>query len=272
MSNTMHDLLASAVDGRERSLARGTTFADEHRAPVRRTIQARRVATYAGMGTVAAIATVSAGYGAQAWSASPATLFPGGGASTSSSAQTEFPSLAKEVSVTLVQVPYDYSVYEPRENDWIYVYYASLGVTDMIPFPGSGLWYPGIPDVPSDAVVVALHGNSDRYDLAAQGMESDIGAFPGWTVPDDGAIGGDLIGDRSAASFDYTPDGQNATITWDVIGDVSSTTRWGIHYFMLNGDIVTEVEGRSNPDAIEVTAMFDPAMFVPAMANTPSSS
>jgi hypothetical protein len=39
---------------------------------------------------------------------------------------------------------------------------------------------------------------------------------------------------------------------------VSSTTEWGVRYFMADGRLVTVAEGESNPDAIEVVAMFVP--------------
>ena len=246
MSTTMHDLLASAVEGRERSLAHGTAFAEGHGAPVRRTIRVRRVATYAGTGAVAAVATVGAGFGVYAWAASASTLSPVGNPSGEPSAS---PSAAQEVggsrTVTLVQVPIDESVYLPGDTDRLYVYYATLGEADMVPFPASGIWYPGIADVPSDAFIVSLNGDPDGYDLDAPGANPGlIGAF---SVASDQ---GDLLGDRTSAT---------GPITWDVVGYVSSTTQWGVHYFMVDGKLVTEEEGRSNPRAIAVLAMFDPS-------------
>jgi hypothetical protein len=250
VSTTMHDLLASAVEGRERSLAHVTAFADGHGAPVRRTIRVRRVATYAGTGAVAAVATVGAGLGLHAWAAASSTLSPVGNPSgdPSASASTT-PSVTSQVggsrTVTLVRVPIDESVYLPGDTDREYVYYASLGTSDMIPFPGGGIWYPGIADVPSDAFIVLLNGDPNGYDIDA----------PGASYPSIGAISvasdqGDLIGDRTLA---------NGPIMWDVVGYVSSTTQWGVHYFMLDGKLVSEDEGRSNTAAIEVTAMFDPS-------------
>lgn len=252
MNTTMHDLLASAVEGRERSLAHGTAFADEHGAPVRRTIQVRRVVTYAGTGTVAAVATVGVGFGVQAWAGSASTLTPWSNPSGS-------PSVASVVresrTVTLVQVPIDESVYEPGETDRLYVYYASLGATDMIPFPNSGISYPGIPDVPSDAVIVLLNGDARGYDYDAPGSEdAQISAGPAWT--DKANFGGDSWG---AYGSHMNRLNSRAAVSWDVIGQVSSTTKWGIHYFLVDGNVVTEEEGRSNPAAIEVTAMFDPS-------------
>ncbi|MCJ7826668.1 MAG: hypothetical protein MUP36_00280, partial [Demequinaceae bacterium] len=202
---------------------------------------------------------VGAAFGLHAWSGSPHTIVPGGQPSASSGVPIS--DAATKVSTTLVQVPIDESIYSAGETSRLYVYYASVGATDMIPFPASGIWYPGIADVPSDAVIVALHGDARGYDIDAPGADhEDIGAFPAWTHFGDDALGGDLAGDRSSQHiFEYTADGQNATITWDVIGYVSSTTPWGIHYFLVDGNIVTEVEGRANPDAVEVTAMYEPA-------------
>jgi hypothetical protein len=59
--------------------------------------------------------------------------------------------------------------------------------------------------------------------------------------------------------FDFTDDGQNASIAWDVIGDVTDHTSWGIHYYLVDGELVKEVDGRAAPNAVEVTAWFDPA-------------
>lgn len=261
----MHDLLAAAVEDRERSLAHGAAFADGHGASVRRTVQVRRVAAYAGTGTVAAVATVGVGFGVHAWAGSGHMLSPAGSPSapagtlsgSPSTSPSVTPSNAPEVggsrTVTLVQVPIDESVYLPGESDREYVYYATLGEADMVPFPGGGIWYPGIADVPADAFIVSLNGDPHGYDIDAPGaVHTSIGAF---SLASDQ---GDLIGDRSPYAFEYTADGQNASITWDVVGYVSSTTQWGVHYFLVDGKLVTEVEGRSNPAAIEVTAMFDP--------------
>ena len=74
--------------------------------------------------------------------------------------------------------------------------------------------------------------------------------------------GSDLVGDRcTGCRFDYTDDGQNASIAWDVIGDATDHTRWGIHYYLVDGEVVKEVDGRAAPNAVEVTAWFDPATF-----------
>jgi len=254
MSPTMHDLLTSAVESRERSLAPGTAFADGHGAPVRRTIQVRRVTTYAGTGTVAAVVAASAGYGVQAWSASDQALAPAGGASASANVPSQGENLATKVSVTLVKVPIDDSTYPPGETTRSYVYYASLGAIDMVPFPASGIWYPGIPDVPSDAVIVSVDGDASGYDLDAPGSENAlISAFPAWTNMYN--FGGDNRGPYGSHMGART---YEASAEWDVVGTVSSTTPWGIHYFLLDGNAVTDAEGRSNPAAIEVTAMFDP--------------
>jgi hypothetical protein len=257
MNTTMHDLLATAVERRESSIAHGASFADGHGAPLLRAIRVRRVATYAGTGTVAAVAAVSAGLGVHSWAASSSTLLPVGNPSGASSASpSDSPSVAAEVggsrTVTLVPVPIAASVYQTGETAREYVYYASLGTSDMIPFPGGGIWYPGIADVPSDAFILLLNGDRDGYDIEAPGaVRSSIGAISAASDQ------GDLIGNRTSAS---------GPIWWDVVGYVSSTTEWGVHYFMLDGKLVSEEEGMSNPAAIEVTAMFDPTTFDPTVS------
>lgn len=253
MSTKMHDLLTTAVTSRERLLGDGHTFAQDHAAPVRRAIQVRRLATYAGTGTVVAVASLGATYGMQQWFAGALSPASGPPATAGETATAE--SLATKVTTALVQVPIDESVYPPGETDRMYVYYASLGGVDMVPFPPSGIYYPGIADVPADAFIVSVNGDANGYDIDAPGAQrGSIGAFSMVSGPDQG----DLVGDRSNYRFEYTADGQNASITWDVVGYVSSTTEWGVHYFMVDGRLVTEVEGRSDPAAIEVTAMFDP--------------
>jgi hypothetical protein len=189
----MHDILASPVEARERSLSHGASFADGHGAPVRRSIRARRLGTYAGTGAVAAVATVSAGLGLQAWATSSSIVAPGGDRTAypsyvgepspspspqptgttspevdtapSSSLTWTSPSLATPVTVSLVAVPIDESIYEADQPSRSYVYYATLGQSKMVPFPGGGLYYPGIPDVPADAFIVSVSGTVDGYDI-----------------------------------------------------------------------------------------------------------
>ncbi len=252
MTTKMHELLRTAVTSQERLLGDGHTFAQEHAAPVRRAIQVRRVATYAGTGTVVAVASLGTAYGLQQWSAG--ALSPASGPRTTAGETATAESLATKVNVALVPVPIDPSVYRPGEATRPYVYYASLGATDMVPFPASGIWYPGIPDVPSDAVIVSVTGDATGYNFDAPGSEDlRISAWPAWTDMYD--FGGDSGGPYGSHMEVRTA---QASVGWDVIGQVSSTTKWGIHYFLVDGNVVTEVEGRSNPDAIEVTAMFDP--------------
>jgi hypothetical protein len=112
---------------------------------------------------------------------------------------------------------------------------------------------------------VTLVGAEDhalgRVEVAGRDVELDA---PGGSPSNIGAFAlttdlGDLVGNRTPYRFEYTADGQNASITWDVFGYVSSTTQWGVRYYLVDGRLVTELEGRANPDAIEVTATFDPA-------------
>lgn len=252
MKEPMHDMIHAVVDRRARAFAGGAAFAGGHEDRIVRSIRGRRAITHVGVGAAVIAAVVGVAFGLYAWSGSPHTLAPTG--QTSASSGIPISDAATKVSTTLVQVPIDDSIYSAGETSRLYVYYASLGATDMVPFPASGIYYPGISDVPSDAIIVALHGDADGYDLDAPGADyQDIGAFPVWSDQ------GDLVGDRSKAFFQFTDDGQNASIMWDVVGYVSSDSLWGIHYFIVNGKVVTEVEGRSRADAIEVTAMFDPA-------------
>ncbi|MCJ7826621.1 MAG: hypothetical protein MUP36_00035 [Demequinaceae bacterium] len=248
----MHDMIHAAVDRRARAFAGGAAFAEGHESRIVRSIRGRQTATRVGAGAAVIAAVVGAAFGLHAWSGSAHTVVPGG--QPSASPDIPISDAATKVSTTLVLVPMDDPNFPAGETGRLYVYYASAGATDMVPFPASGIYYPGISDVPSDAIIVALHGDADGYDLDGPGGDyQDIGVFPVWSDQ------GDLVGDRSFYDFQYTDDGQNASIMWDVVGYVSSDSRWGIHYFIVNGKIVTEVEGRANPDAIEVTAMFDPA-------------
>lgn len=155
-------------------------------------------------------------------------------------------------------VPLNDSIWPEGDSHRIYVFHASLGATDMIPFPASGIWYAGIPDVPSDAVLLFVDGYVGGFDLAAPHSDiRQIQAYPAWTNAYD--MSGGLRGAES--QFDW--EGHGEQVNWDVLGDVTDHTRWAVHYFLVNGEVVTEVEGRANPDAIEVTAWFDPASFTP---------
>jgi len=242
MSTKMHELLTSAVASREGALGEGHAFAHQHAAPVRRAIQARRIATHAGTGTVAAVASLGAVYGFHEWSAG--ALNPASSPSASAGETATVASPETKVTTTLVQVPIDESVYSPGETSRMYVYYASLGGVDMVPFPTSGIYYPGIADVSADAFIVRVSGDVEGYDIDGPGADSsNIGAF---SVASDQ---GDLIGDRTHAK---------GAITWETIGHVSSTSEWGVRYFMLDGRLVSVADGESNPDAIEVVAMFEP--------------
>ncbi|WP_291379944.1 hypothetical protein [Demequina sp.] len=241
MSTTMHELLTSAVANRERSLDEGHSFAREHGAPVRRAIQTRRVATYAGTGTVATLATLGTIYGFQAWSAG-ATNPAGGVPSTPDEATTLIQS--NKVTTTLVPVPIDESVYGPTATDRLYVYYATRGGEEMVPFPPSGIYYPGIDDVAADAFIVTINGGLDGYDLEGPNADREfIGAFS--MVSDQG----DLVGERSNAI---------GPIMWENIGHVSSTTEWGVRYYLVDGRLVSVGDGEANPNAVEVVAMFEP--------------
>lgn len=241
MSTTMHDLLASAVASRESTLSGHDSFATQHATPVRRAIQRRRIATYAGTGGVAAVATLGALYGVQSWSADsidPARGVPATAGDATAQAD------AHTVTTTLVQVPIDESVYSSDATDRLYVYYATVGGQEMVPFPPSGIYYPGIDDVAADAFIVSIHGGLKGYDLdGPNAAHEGIGAFS--MVSDQG----DLVGERSNA---------HGPLMWENIGHISSTTEWGVRYFMLDGRLVSVDEGRSNPDAVEVVAMFDP--------------
>lgn len=259
MNESMHDLLAAAIDGRTHAFAEGSEFADGHRGRVLRSIRARRAATYAGTGTVAAAVVVSAGFGVNALGRDPLSVFPGGQPSPDPSIPIPSispgaPSLATPVLRTLVPVEIDASIYPAGEASRVYVFYASLGATDTIPFPASGIWYPGIPDVPADALIIAVPGDAEGYDLEAPDAPlAGIQALPAWTDLYD------MVGNRDAGAPQRAAAGLDALTNWDVIGEVTDHTRWGVHYFMLDGNIVTEAEGRANPNAFEVTAWYDPS-------------
>ncbi len=259
MNDPMHDLLAIAVDRRTGSFAEERAFADAHKRRVVRAIRRRRAIATAGIGAVVAALVGAAGLGVTALTHTSLNLFPAGQPSPDPSMPIpsitpDAPSLATPVVTTLVPVEIDASAYPAGETSREYVFFVSLGTMEMIPFPASGIWYPGIPDVPADAMIVAVSGDTQGYDLEAPDAPlAGIQACPAWTDMYD------MVGNRDAYDFQYAADGQNASINWDVIGDVTDHTRWGIHYFLLDGNVVTEVEGRANPDAIEVTAWFDPA-------------
>jgi hypothetical protein len=238
MNELMHDLIAAVVDRRASALTGSTAFADAHRGRVLRSIRARRAASYGGTGAAAAVLVVGAGFGARALSQHPVKLFPAGQPSPDSSIPIPSispgaPSLANQVSTALVPFPLD-EAYAGDATDRIYVFYVTLGATNVIPFPSSGIWYPGIPDVPSDAIIVSLNGDADGYDLTAPGSGLLNGnVWPASTAQD--------IGDANM---------------FDVIGDVTSSSLWGIRFYLVHGSMVSVEAGRSSADAIEVTAMI----------------
>lgn len=114
----------------------------------------------------------------------------------------------------------------------------------MVPFPASGIYYPGIDDVSADAFIVSVPGDVAGYDLESpDAIHSRVNAFS--MVSNQG----DLIGGTTPGS---------GPIMWEIVGQVSSTTEWGVRYFMLDGRLVSVSDGEANPDAIEVVAMFEP--------------
>ncbi len=103
----------------------------------------------------------------------------------------------------------------------------------------------------------------DGFDLTSDPSAGDMAIMPAW-LNETNLYAYALEGDRCApCNFEYTADGQNATIAWDAIGDITDHTRWGIHYYLVDGEVVKEVDGRANPAAVEVTTWFDPATFAP---------
>ncbi len=254
MSTTMHELLTSAVADRELALGEGHAFAREHAAPVRRAIQRRRIATYAGTGTVATVATLGAAYGAHQWSggmlapAEQLTTSPSESSrtplATSPSETVETDGVATTVETSLVRVAIDPPDYYPDDTPYpVYIYYATRGQADMVAFPTWGASNPGIGDVPADAFIVSINGDAEGYDLDDPDRASALRAF---SLASDHS---DLVGD----GHDVT-----GTIMWESIGHVSSTNEWGVRYFMLDGRLVSVADGESNPNAIEVVAMFEP--------------
>jgi hypothetical protein len=136
---------------------------------------------------------------------------------------------ATPVATALVPLATNYS-------EWYY-FYVTFGATDRIPYPPAGMTPPDNPEVPSDAILVWIHGGPNGYDLTAPG------AMEGYFE----VLDADLS------------QGDAAVPTFDVIGDVTSTTSWGIHFYLVDDHLVTLEVGRSRADAVEVTAMFDPA-------------
>ena len=169
--------------------------------------------------------------------------------------------LATPLETTLVTVPSNETIWPDGDPYRDYAFYATAGATDTIPFPfpESGNWYPGIAEVPSDAVLVGVDGDVGGFDLAAP--HTNIRQI--WAMPMREDNTNDMLGGLDNADSQWHKAGQEATMSWDVIGDVTDHTRWAVHYFVVRGKVVTEVEGRANPDAIEVTAWFDPASFTP---------
>lgn len=225
MNEPMHDLLAEAIDRRAHAFAEGRAFADAHERRVVRSIWGRRIAATVGTGVVAAALIGAAGYGVAALSGSRHDVAPGG--STPGVAHTS-------IGTDLIPFAMNDIPYPAGETDRIYVFYVTMGATDMIPFPASGIWYEGIPGLPSDAIIVSLNGDALGYDLTASGStltNSDV--WPASTAEDIG----------SGHMF-------------DVIGDVTSRSRWGLHFYAVDGTIVSIDEGQSRADAVEVTAMI----------------
>jgi hypothetical protein len=255
MSTTMHDLLTSAVASRASTLGHDATFATQHGTPLRRAIQRRRIATYVGTGGVAVVASLGAAYGVHAWSGgstNPAGGVPATAGEETAQAETEAETEAEAeaeaeantITTTLVPVPIDESVYGPTSTERLYVYYATVGGQEMVRFPPSGIYYPGIDDVAADAFIVTINGELEGYDLDGPNAKHEfIGALSLASNQ------GDLVGERSNAI---------GPIMWENIGHVSSTNEWGVRYFLVDGRLVSVAEGRSNPDAVEVIAMYAP--------------
>lgn len=245
MSATLNDLLASTVARREREFGDTMAFASAHAVPITRSIRTRRAVTYTGIGGLAAVMTAGAALGVRA--SSGADAGPAGGGSSDTYSVSVNPNGLTEVMTSLVRVPLD-----PAACGGVcstYVYYATLGNVEMVPFPGGGLWYPGIPDVPADAFIVMVGGDGDGYDADAPGSQAYVGAIS-LAAPEQG----DLIGTRTNAS---------GPISWDTFGRVSDDTAWGVHYYLVDGVLVTEEEGMDNPAAVRVTATYTPGSASP---------
>ncbi len=223
MNEPMHDLLTTAVDRRVIGLAHGRAFADGHHNRLLRAIRVRRIATRVGMGAAVAAVVAGAAYGIHAWAGELGNLEPGGHATV----------VHQDAVVTeLVPLPLGNGEYDLSS---IHTFYITLGATEMIPFPASGLWYPGIPDVPSDAILVTVQGDANGYDLtASDSRESDLQLFPAW--------------DGESLDADHPWE------MYDVLGEVTSTSRWGIRLYLVDGNVVTLAEGQANARAVEVIA------------------
>ncbi len=240
MNEPMHDLLAEAIDRRTHAFAEENGFASTHERRLVRAIRARRVTATAGTAVVAAALIGATGYGVAALSRAPHTVQPGG---------TGTHVAQMSVEADLVRLPID-GAFDGGETDRIYVFYVTLGAGDLIPFPASGIWYPGIPDIPSDAILVSFNGSASGYDLTAPGSAlTNADVWPASTAEDIGP--GHMF---------------------DVIGDVTSSSRWGIRFYLVDGSLVTFEEGQSRADAIEVTAMADLATpLATTLAPVPSN-
>lgn len=241
MSTTLQDLLTHTVDAHERQFA-DHDFAAGHARPIRHSIQTRRAASYASVGGIAAALVVGATFGVRAWAMPESGPASGG---TSGGPGVEQPQDGPTVvNTALVPVPMDESIYEPDETSRAYVYFASFDPSEMGPFPPSGLWYPGIPDVPTDAFIVNVSGDVGGYDADAPGSHASISGFS--LLP---PHLGDLVGNRSNAS---------GPIMWEVDGYVSSHTTWQLSYYVVDGSLVSVEDGKNNPDATLVIATHTP--------------
>ena len=152
MNEPMHDLLAAAIDRRTHAFAEGRAFADAHGRRVVRAIRTRRVATYASVGSAAVAFAVGTGLGVAALGGTSLNLSPRPAPPPDPSMPTPVDhahaaTSRSPVVTTLVPVESDASTYPAgRLADVRVLRYAWLD--GDVPFPPSGLWYPGVPDVP----------------------------------------------------------------------------------------------------------------------------
>ncbi len=222
MTDTFQDLLSTAIDARATGLAAHSAFADVHHRRLVRSISMRRAATGAGV-VVAAAALAAGGYGAVAWVASYRSQTPG----------TEVPAVHPNPVVTsLVREDLGNEEFDFTES---YHFYVTLGATEMIPNPPSGYWYPGIPDVPADAYLVSIHGDASGFAVDDADLEWEL----------------QLADAREGENKEYR-------LWFTTLGEVSSETRWAVVVYYVDGVPVTVQEGFSNPEAVQVTAWFDP--------------
>jgi len=228
--NILHDQLAVAVDRRTSELEARSDFAERHEAPVVRSIRRRRVTVRASVAAAALLVGVTAVLGVTTVFGERGTVSPVGTPTPTSTA----PALTLDLIPLSIDAP------------GMYMFYVTFGAPDTIPLSAFGIPYPG-PDVPSDAVLLAVCGDTTGgYDAYAADTNSscDPGVFDGRT------------GELQPVSSD----------AFDIVGHVSSYTRWGVHFFLVDGSLVTEAEARARPDAVEVTAMVgsDIPAVVPA--------